>query len=316
MSADVAVLRQQIHGMSAAGYAAALRERLPDHEVALARTPTEERRFLAEAPVATGFALDPDEVPDSGLDLFACVFAGTGHLDTDALAERGVAVTSAAGVHGPNVAEHAVGAMLSFTRRFGQARRNQQERHWASFQARELAGSTVCVVGLGNIGEAVVRRLDGFGVDTIGVRYSPEKGGPTDEVVGYDEASFHDALARSEYVVVAAPLTETTEGLFDAEAFRSMRTDAVLVNVGRGPIVDTDALVDALRTNALGGAALDVTDPEPLPADHPLWGFDDVLITPHNAGHTPRYWDRLADIVAENVRTRDAGETDYVNRVA
>jgi len=133
-----------------------------------------------------------------------------------------------------------------------------------------MYGSTVAVVGLGAIGSAIVDRLEPFDVDTVGVRYSPEKGGPTDEVYGFD--AFHDAIADAEYVVLACPLTETTRGLVDAEALRTMRADAILINIARGPIVDTDALVSELRNNRIRGAALDVTDPEPLPEDHPLWG--------------------------------------------
>ena len=100
----------------------------------------------------------------------------------------------------------------------------------------------------------------------------------------------------------ACPLTDETRGLVGREEFVTLPPNAVLVNVARGPVVDTDALVTALRGNWVRGASLDVTDPEPLPPDHPLWGLDDVLITPHNAGHTPQYYERLADIVAENVR--------------
>ncbi|WP_129113286.1 D-2-hydroxyacid dehydrogenase [Halegenticoccus tardaugens] len=311
---DVVVLRQKIHGMSAEGYADAIRDHLPGATVAVARTPDEERELLTRATVATGLAIEPDSLADAAnLELFACVYAGTGHLSIEAFEERGVAVTNASGVHGPNIAEHVVGSILLFVRGFDRAWRRKERREWRSFQARELAGSTVAVVGLGAIGETVVDRLEPFGVDTIGVRYSSEKGGPTDEVLGYDD--LHDALARSEYVVIAAPLTETTRGLFDEAAFRTMRPDAVLVNVGRGPVVDTDALVDAVRTNAVRGAALDVTDPEPLPEDHPLWTFDNVFVTPHNAGHTPAYWDRLADVLAGNVRRLDAGETDLENQV-
>jgi len=302
MPADVAVLRVKVHGLSAAAYADALRERLPDREVVCARTPGEAERLVRETPVVTGYDVDPAVLDDAAIEYFACVYAGTDHLPLDALADHGVAVTDAAGVHAPNVAEHAVGAVLSFARRFHVGWRRADRREWRSYQARELAGSTVTVVGQGHIGEAVVERLAAFDVHTVGVRHTPSRGGPAEEVVGYDEESVHDALSRSDYVVVAAPLTDLTEGLLDAEAFRTLPPDAVVVNVGRGPIVDTDALVDALRRNAVGGAALDVTDPEPLPADHPLWTFDNVLVTPHNAGHTPEYWDRTADIVAENVR--------------
>ncbi|RDI72707.1 D-2-hydroxyacid dehydrogenase [Halopelagius longus] len=305
--ADIVVLRQKIHGLSAEGYAEELRARLPEKNVVLARTPAEERELLRETSVATGLSLEEGALAAAeNLRLFACVYAGTGHLPMDALEERGVAVTNASGVHGPNIGEHVVGAILSFTRRFHVAWRQQQRRQWRSFHTRELQGSTVTVVGLGALGRAIVERLDSFGVETIGVRYSPEKGGPTDEVVGLeDERGFHDALARSDYVVVACPLTETTRGLIDADALRSMPPDAVLVNVGRGPIVETDALLDALRSNAVRGAALDVTDPEPLPEDHELWNFENVLITPHNAGHTPKYWERLAGIVARNVERAD-----------
>ena len=308
MSTDIAVLRQKIHGMAADEYAETLRTRLADHgtlsdsTVSLATTPAEERELLREASVATGFNVDADVLNETDLDLFACVFAGTGHLPMDALAAHDVAVTNASGVHAPNISEHVLGAMLSFARGFPTAWRRQQDRQWRSYKTTELTGSTVTVVGLGAIGQAVVEKLDAFDVHTIGVRYTPEKESPTDEVVGFDDAAgFHDALARSEYVAVAAPLTDATEGLFDADAFKTMRTDSVLVNVGRGPIVDTDALVSALQSNAIHGAALDVTDPEPLPQDHELWNFDDVLITPHNAGHTPEYWERMADILVANL---------------
>lgn len=108
--------------------------------------------------------------------------------------------------------------------------------------------------------------------------------------------------------MLACPLTETTRGLVGREELLTIDPEAVLVNIARGPVVDTDALLEALRGNQIRGASLDVTDPEPLPEDHPLWNFGNVQITPHNAGHTPKYYDRLADIVAENVERFDAGD--------
>ncbi|QIB74980.1 D-2-hydroxyacid dehydrogenase [Halogeometricum borinquense] len=316
-SPDVAVLRQKIHGLPAEEYVETLRDRLPEQTVSLARTPVEERELLKRASVATGFTLDENTLAHAEhLDLFACVFAGTGHLPLEAFEEHDIAVTNAAGVHGPNIAEQVIGSILSFTRRFHVAWRRNEHNEWRSYPTYELQGSTVAILGLGAIGKATVKRLDPFGVETIGVRYTPEKGGPTDEVVGFeDKAAFYDALARSDYVVVACPLTETTRGLIDADAFRSMPPEAVLVNVGRGPIVETDALLDAIRTNDIRGAALDVTDPEPLPDDHELWTFDNVLITPHNSGHTPKYWERMADIVAENVKRLSADEEELQNQV-
>lgn len=303
---DVAVLRQKIHGMDAGKYAAAIRERLPDANVTLARTPSAERDALRTATVATGLDVAAEHLEHADdLELFACVYAGTGHLDLAAFEERGVAVTNASGVHAPNIAEYVVGAMILHARRFRRALDQQDRREWRSFQTRELAGSTVAVVGLGAIGRAIVDRLDAFEMEAVGVRYSPEKGGPTDEVYGFDE--IHEAVSDAEYVVLACPLTETTEGLVDADVLRTMRPGAVLVNIARGPVVETAALVDALRSNAIAGATLDVTDPEPLPEDHPLWGQTNVVITPHNAGHTPEYFDRRAAILADNVRKLQEG---------
>ena len=312
---DVVVLRKGTHGMPVSEYADELRKRLPDRDVRRASTPAEERELVARAPVVTGMEIDEDVLGHAeALELFACAYAGTGHLPMDALEDRGVAVTNASGVHGPNIGEHVLANLLVFARRLHEGWRRQGTREWRHFRAHELQGSTVTVVGLGAIGQSVVERLQGFGVETIGVRYTPEKGGPTDEVVGFNEDDLHYALARTDYLVLACPLTETTRGLIGSEEFETLPPDSVLVNVARGPVVDTDALVGALRRNHVRGAALDVTDPEPLPEDHPLWNFENCLITPHCSGHTPEYYSRLADIVAENVRRLEDGK-ELKNRV-
>ncbi|NHN41102.1 D-2-hydroxyacid dehydrogenase [Halorubellus sp. JP-L1] len=317
----VAVLRETVHGIPLEDYVDSLREHLPDHEVVRARTPSEEREVVRDADVVAGMNIS-DRVLENfdDVSLFACAFAGTGHLPMDALREKGVAVTNASSVHAPNMGEHALAAVLSFTRRFHVARRQMAEDVWRSYPTHELADSTVTVVGLGAIGTAVAERLDAFDVETVGVRHSPEKGGPVDRVVGYDDpAGVEKALAESSYVVLACPLTDTTEGLLDHDAFVTMPSDAVVVNMARGPVVDTDDLVSALRRHEIRGAALDVTDPEPLPSGHPLWDFDNVLVTPHNAGHTPKYYDRLAEIVAENVKRLADGRVDdegFQNEVA
>ena len=307
---DVLVLRTGTHGEPAEDYGAALRERLPDRHVAVARTTAEERDLVSDARHVTGRGIDASLLERAEeLRVFACGYAGTDHLPMDALAERDVTVTNAAGVHGPNVAEQVVGALLAAVRRFHVGERRQRRREWRHYTTHELQGDTVTIVGLGAIGTAIAERLAGFGVETIGVRYTPSKGGPTDEVVGIDDgAAFEDALSRTDQLVLACPLTEATRGLIGRDELATLPSSAYLVNVARGPVVDTDALVWALRRNRLRGAHLDVTDPEPLPADHPLWSIETVRITPHNAGYTPAYYDRLADIVAENVRRDERGE--------
>lgn len=312
---DIVVLREGTEGLSMESYADQLRSRLPDRTVAHARTPKQERELVETARVVTGISIDEDLLARAeNLELFACTFAGTDHVPMDELADRGVAVTNAGGIHAPGIAEQAIGNMLVFTRLLHEGWRRKQAAEWRHFQSRELTDSTVTVVGLGSIGQAVVQRLQGFEVETVGVRYTPSKGGPTDDVVGFEEDAVHDALSRSDYVVIACPLNDLTRGLVGEAELATMPTDSVLVNTARGGIVDTDALVSALRSNKIRGAALDVTDPEPLPADHPLWGLENCLITPHTGGHTPRHWDRLADIVGENVSRLDSGE-DLVNQV-
>jgi phosphoglycerate dehydrogenase-like enzyme len=312
---DVVVLREGTEGLSMESYAAALRSRLPERTVELARTPREERELITDARVATGITLEPELVEAaSKLKLFACTFAGTDHVPTDELTARGVTITNAGGIHAPGIAEQAIGNLLVFARRLHEAWRRKQNAEWRHFQSSEFTDSTVTVVGLGAIGQAITQRLQGFEVDTIGIRYTPSKGGPTDEIYGFEEDAIHEALSRSDYVIIACPLNDLTRGLLGVSEFATMPPRAVVVNAARGEIIDTDALVSALRSNSIRGAALDVTDPEPLPADHPLWTLENCLITPHTGGHTPKHWDRLADIVAENVGRLESGE-ELINEV-
>ncbi|WP_135302143.1 D-2-hydroxyacid dehydrogenase [Haloarcula amylovorans] len=304
---DVLVLNQPIHGMSPREYQSVLANRLPDKRVELASKPSEYHELVAQSRIVTGFEIDAERVKSADdLELFACTFAGTDHLPTDAFAANDVRVTNASGVHGPPAAEQVMAYVLSFARHLDRGWDQSRDGTWSHYRADELQGATVTVVGTGAIGSAILDRLDPFGVDTIGVRNSPSKGGPADEIIGFDE--FEERLPETDYLVLACPLTEKTEGLVDESAFDLLDPDSVLVNIARGEVVVTDALVSALKTNNLRGAALDVTDPEPLPDGHPLWNLDNCLVTPHNAGHTPKYWERMADIVAENVERLDSGE--------
>ncbi|KTG29370.1 D-2-hydroxyacid dehydrogenase [Haloferax profundi] len=313
----ILVLDQPAHDIPAEEYADALRERRPDATVVHPKTTAETIEAARDADVITGTYLQHDVLDAAAeLRLFAGAAAGYDHLPMETLRERGIVVTNASGVHGPNIAEHVVGWLLTITRRLDEGIRRQERREWRSFQAYgELKGSTVTVVGLGAIGQAVVERLEPFGVETIGVRYTPEKGGPTDRVLGFDD--LESALVETDFLVLACPLTDETRHLVDQQAFFALPNHAVLVNVARGGVVDTDALVSSVQRGYLRAAALDVTDPEPLPEDHPLWTFENVFITPHVAGYTPQYFTRLADILAENVERLESGdgETTLRNQV-
>jgi len=301
---DIVVLDHKIHGLSAADYADTLQSQLPEYEVQLAKTPTEKTELLAEAKIATGYTIDPELVEESeALSLFICTFAGTGHLPLDMLEKHDVAIENASGVHGPNIAEQVLGYILTFVCRLDKAWQQKQQAEWNHYQTGELKGSTATVIGLGSIGRTIVNRLNAFDVSTIGVRYTPSKGGSADQIIGFDKADLNDALVRTDHLILACPLTETTRGLIDEEALTLLPTDATVTNIARGEVIETDALVDALQTNKLRGAALDVTDPEPLPSESPLWELQNCQITPHNAGHTPYYWDRCANIVSDAIAT-------------
>lgn len=299
---NIVVLDHKIHGLSAVNYVTALEKRLPEHEVSLARTTTEREQLVADATIVTGYQISKSLIESAEeLSLFVCTFAGTDHIPTDKLEANGVTVENASGVHGPNVAEQVLGYILTFVRQLDQGWKQEQKSAWSHYQAGELKGSTATVVGQGPIGQTIVNRLNAFDVTTIGVRYTPSKGGPADEVIGFEDAALDDALARTDHLVLACPLTELTENFVDSELLTLLPTHATLSNIARGKVVNTDALIHALQTNEIRGAALDVTDPEPLPVDSPLWNLPNCHITPHNAGHTPKYWDRCADIVASVV---------------
>jgi len=300
------------HELHSSECATILRKRLDGRQVGLATSTFEERSHIPDAEVVIGKDLRSKLFEEAkSMRLFAAATAGVDHLDLAAFEERGIAVTNASGVHAPNIAEYVIGWMLAIARRFEEGLARQERREWRHYQSfGEVQGSTVCVVGMGAIGQAIVDRLAGFGVDTIGVRYTPEKGGPTDEVYGFEEID--TALDDVDYAVLACPLSEATEQLIGEYELSMLAPDGILINIGRGPIIDTDALVDTLRSNTLQAAILDVTDPEPLPEGHPLWTFNNVYITSHNAGHTPHLWDRFADILIRNLGRIDETD-DYKN---
>ncbi len=312
---DILVLRSGAPGLSAIDLRDTIEQFLPDRIVRLAETAEEERNLVSKAEIVVGNTFDQDllRLADR-LQLYAHVSTGTGALPLEAMERRGVAVTNAAGLM-PCVAEQVIGYLLHFARDFQTGLNRQRHREWRHYRPGELNGSVVVVVGLGAIGTQVLDRLSGFGVSTIGIRHSPEKGGPSDEVVGYDR--LHPALKRADYLVLTCPLTDLTRGLIGDSEFDTLPNDAVVINVARGKVVMTNALISAIQSEFIGGAALDVTDPEPLPEDHPLWGFDNVVITPHNAGSSISHWGRVAELLARNLDSVDEnGEyVDLTNQV-
>ncbi len=292
-----------------------LRRTFPHHEFVHATNAVERAAGLARCEVAYTWILSAEELDAAPhLRWLHSSAVAVGTLCLDGLAARGVAVTNTRGVQGGPIAEHVFATLLALTHRLPFALEQQRTQRWSQNEfvgerlPVRLAGLCLGVVGLGSIGAEVARLGVAFGMRVIGVRRHAERGGPpgVDAVWGPDRL---DQLAEcADVFVVAAPLTGETEALLDARRIARMKPGAWLVNVARGQLVDAEALVAALVSGALSGAALDVFAHEPLPAASPLWRAPNLLITPHTSGFRHGHWDDAVDVFVDNLRRWDRGE--------
>ena len=269
---------------------------------------------LAAVDALVTFAYD-EAFLDAGLDWIHSIQTGVDKFPFDELKAAGVALTNSTGIHGDAIGDTVAGYMLSFARRLHVYRDQQGAREWRWPDPDEpfsLAGERLCVVGLGVLGRGIAMRASGLGMDVVGVRRTPTPVANVDEVYGRD--ALGEAIADARFVALALPLTPETEGLIGEAEFETMRSDAYLLNVARGAIVDQAALIEAIEADAVAGAALDVFETEPLPESSPLWGHEEVIVTPHAAAAHHEYADRVADIVAESLRRQEAGD-GFANRV-
>ena len=253
-----------------------------------------------------------------GLQWVQVIGAGIEHLDDVGLAADTV-ITNAAGVAAAPIAEFAMGRLLAVWKRFDAIDEAQRAREWKPKFGRLVEGLTLGIIGLGAIGTEVAVRARAFGMTTIGTRRSYRPGAvhpAVDELFGAGD--LHAVLARCDAVVVSAPGTPETENLFDKEAFAAMKPESLFCNVGRGSLVDEGALIDALESGHLGGAILDVTREEPLPADDPLWSAPNIWISPHCSTSQERYADKLFELFADNLGRYLRGEElrNVVDRAA
>jgi len=252
----------------------------------------------------------------TGLEWVQSTSAGVDHYDTEALSEAGIVLTSASGVRAEAIAEQVLLYMLAFERKLHVAFRQQREHRWERFNAGELLEKTVAIVGVGAIGSRVAERCSAFETTVVGVkRDTSQVPDGVDEIYAPDE--LHTALGRADYVVLACPLTEETRNLLTIKEFtNSMKRSSVLVNVARGEVVDERHLAIAVGKGEIGGAAIDVAHTEPLPRDSPLWNLENVIVTPHMAGSTPKFFGRVADLFCENYRRYVEGGPDGLkNRI-
>jgi phosphoglycerate dehydrogenase-like enzyme len=281
---------------------------LPDVESAVVAGGCVLARDATEADAVVWFGSDPQELmravhagvrwvqlPDAGVEKW--VAAG--------LLTAGRTVTAARGIYGRQVAEHALALVLACTRKLSQA---ATATAWAPglLRGQVLDGREVAVVGAGGIGRTLLHMLAPLGCRTLAVNLHGSEVAEADETLPAERLD--EALARADVVVLALPSTTQTKGLLGAEAFALMRTGVHVVNVGRGDLIVTDALLDALDSGKVAGVALDVTDPEPLPEGHRLWGYPQVLITPHVANPPDVKRASFVRLVEENCRRHARGD--------
>lgn len=248
------------------------------------------------------------------------ISAGVDQFDQPAFAAHGVRLASAQGGNANAVSDHAMALILAMYRLLPQARDNQMKQYWRPMistigeREDELTGKTLLLIGLGRIGGRVAKLAKAFGMKVIALRRDPESGsGMADEVYGL--AALKTQLPRADIVVLTCALTPETTFIMNEEAFTAMKPTARLVNVARGRVVNETALIEALKTGAIAGAALDTVVEEPLPASSPLWKLPNVFITPHSAGETRLYEENVVDILLENIARLQRGETALLNQI-
>ena len=248
------------------------------------------------------------------------ISAGTDQYSREVLASHGIRLASARGANERAVAEHAMALILALFRKLPEARDNQAKRVWRGMigelarREDELGGKTLLIIGLGRIGGRLARLAKAFDLRVLGTRRDPSKGKEgADSVHGMEELKA--LLPRANIVALTCPLTPETEGMIGKAALALMKPSAVLVNVARGRCVDETALIAALGEGRIAGAALDCVIDEPLPAASPLWGMENVLITPHTAGETRRYEENVIDLLLENLDRLWRGEATLRNQI-
>ncbi|MEO8285587.1 MAG: D-2-hydroxyacid dehydrogenase [Chloroflexota bacterium] len=238
--------------------------------------------------------------------------AGSDHMLRAGLFDKrpDLLLTTASGVHEIPISEHIIAMILHFSRGIDIAVRNQALHRWERYSPREANGASVCMVGYGPIARRAAILCKSLGMTVSAVRASLNEQMPTDGVVErfYPVHDLNSVLAESDYVVIAAPRTPQSEGMIGKEQFAVMKPGAVLINISRGALVDQPTMIEALQQGRLGGAGLDVVEPEPLPEDSPLWDMSHVLITPHVSGSNPNYNKRVTELFTDNLARYLKGE--------
>jgi phosphoglycerate dehydrogenase-like enzyme len=276
-------------------------------ELAGSRDAGEQLAAARDAEVIYG-AVTPPLVEAAGrLRWVHIASAGVDRFLFPEMARHPAVMTNSQGIAAVSIAEHAFALILAFTRGLPAAFRHQQESRWVSAQLTEIRGQTLGIIGLGHVGREVAQRAAGFGLRLLAVDLRPVER-PAHVAELWTPERLPDLFAEADIVVNCTPLTAMTRRMIGRDLFARMKPTALFVNVSRGPIVDQEALIAALQEQRLAGALLDVVEPEPLPADSPLWQMPNVILTAHTATTSQFFRQRLLDLFCDNLRRYRAGE--------
>jgi phosphoglycerate dehydrogenase-like enzyme len=284
----------------------AIRRRWPEMQVVHLNTYDALPAELPGADIFFGFNLLPDQLAAARkLKWIHVTAAGVAQLMRPDVQAAGVTITNARGIHAVPMAEHTIGVMLALARKLPATVRFQDAQEWAQeaiwqLQPSELFGATLLIVGFGAIGVEIARRARAFGMRVEAVTRSGRGDSALADQI-YPASQLLRALPQADYVVLAAPDTPETQRMISAPELKAMKPSAYLLNIARGALVDESALIDALERREIAGAALDVTEKEPLPAESPLWKLKNVFITPHTSAVSDMLWPRQTELLIENL---------------
>ena len=270
---------------------------------------------IPDAEIVIAWSLRPEQIKAAKkLRWIHSPAAAVHQLMFPELVNSDIVLTNAREVHGPVVAEHVIALIFALAKKIPGSVQLQQKHVWGQQllwdelpRVREVGGATLGLVGLGSIGRSVVKSAKALGMRVVAVREHPEKGGEGADVI-FGPEGINELFRQADYVVLAAPVTDSTRAIANTERLALMKPGACLINVGRGPLVDEAALAVALREKKIGGAALGVFPKEPLVADSPLWDLPNLLITPHTAALTDKLWERHYSLFSANLRRYLAGQ--------
>jgi len=286
--------------------AEALRERWPEMRVVHLPDYTRLAEELPDTDIFVGYSLRPEQLKvATKLKWIHSTAAGVSQLMYPELRKSGVLVTNPSGIFSVPMAEHTMGMLLALARNFPDCVRHQDRTNWGQQEIwdkpqhlTELNGQLLLIVGFGSIGHELARRAKAFGMRVWGVTYSGNGDGSLAERI-VPASQLHEVLPQADYVVISAPETPETRQLIGATELSLMKPSARLLNVSRGTLIDEAALVRALNEGRLSGAALDVTETEPLPTESPLWKTPNLFITPHTSAISDRLWDRQTSMLLD-----------------